>query len=83
MCGNYGCKNCEHHRVWYSNDYWSPDEHECVIPADRMDNPDFDIDDLDLKDIMDRVWSQGEEWDEYDEQICPFYNHFIPSFEDF
>lgn len=76
MCGNYGCKNCKHHKVWYSHDYWSPDEHECII--DEFDEPAFNVSDEEFENIMDRVWTWGEEWNTYDEQICPYYKEYIP-----
>lgn len=83
MCGNYGCKNCTYHKVWYSNDYWSPDEHECIIPDDRLQTPDFDFDEDDVDDIYERCWGKGEEWNISEEQICPYYKEYIPRPEDF
>ena len=81
MCGNYGCKNCKNHKVWYSHDYWSPDEHECIIG--EFDKPAFDVSDKEMEDIFERVWCEGEEWDNVEEQICPFYNEYIPPYENF
>ena len=77
MCGNYGCKNCIYHKVWYSNDYWSPDEHECIIG--EFDKPTFEVSDEELENIMDRVWTYGEEWNTVEEQICPYYKEYIPN----
>lgn len=82
-CGNYGCKNCKYHKVWYSNDYWSPDEHECIIPKDRLENPDFECSDEELDNIFDIVWVYGNEWDNSEKQICPYYTEYIPDIEDF
>ena len=79
MCGNYGCKNCIYHKVWYSNDYWSPDEHECIISDDRLQNPDFEISDDEVEQVFDRVWTNGEEWNNSKEQICPYYIEYIPN----
>ena len=79
MCGNYGCKNCIYHKVWYSNDYWSPDEHECIIPKERLNKPDFKVSDEELDAIFTRVWENGEEWDNSEEQICPYYKEYIPN----
>lgn len=83
MCGNYGCKNCMYHKVWYSHDYWSPDEHECVIPKERLNNPDFEVSDEKMENILDIVWTYGNEWNNSEEQICPYYNEYIPRPEDF
>ena len=79
MCGWYGCKNCIYHKVWYSNDYWSPDEHECEISNERLQNPDFEVSDEKLDNIFTRVWENGEEWDRSEEQICPYYKEYIPN----
>lgn len=79
MCGNYGCKNCICHKVWYSNDYWLPDEHECIIPKTRLNKPDFEISDEELDNIFTRVWENGEEWNTVEEQICPYYKEYIPN----
>lgn len=74
-CGRYGCKNCEYHKVWYSNDYWSPDEHECIVPQNA--EPDFELSDSELDNAIERAWFHGEEWNTYSEQICPFYVEYI------
>ena len=74
MRGN-GCRNCEHHKIWSSNDYWLPEEHECEIPKYRLNEPDFEISDEELEQVFDRVWTQGEEW--WDDQICPYYDPYI------
>ena len=79
MCGNYGCKNCICHKVWYSNDYWSPDEHECIIPKERLNKSDLEVSDEELDAIFTRVWENGEEWDNSEEQICPYYKEYIPN----
>ena len=73
---DYGCKNCAYHRV-YHGDYWTPDEHECDIPKNRLENPDFEITDEQADNIYTRVWENGEEWDRCWEQICPYYKEYI------
>ena len=78
MCGKYGCENCENHKVWYSNDYWSPDEHECVIPDNA--EPDFEVSNEELENIFDRVWTYGDEWNTEEEQICPYYKQHIEKY---
>ena len=78
MSGWYGCKNCICHKVWYSNDYWSPDEHECIIG--EFDKPDFEVSDEELDTIFTRVWENGEEWNKAEEQICPYYKEYTPCF---
>ena len=75
MCGKYGCENCKNHKVWYSNDYWLPDEHECIIPDNA--EPDFEVSNEELEDIFYRVWSHGDEWNTEEEQICPYYKEYI------
>lgn len=75
--GNYGCKNCKNCKVYYSNDYWSPDEYECIVG--EFDTPDFELSDEELEDVFDRVWGDGEEWNTYEEQICPYYKEYIPN----
>lgn len=79
MCGWYGCKNCKFNKIYYSNDYWSPDEYECVISNDRLQNPDFEISDDEVEQVFDRVWTNGEEWNSSEEQICPYYIEYIPN----
>lgn len=79
MCGWYGCKNCKFHKIYYSNDYWSPDEHECIISDNRLQNPDFEISDDEAEQVFDRVWTNGEEWNSSEEQICPYYIEYIPN----
>ena len=79
--GNYGCKNCAYHTIYFSNDYWSPDEHECNVP-DNVE-PDFELSDAELDDVYDRVWGDGEEWNTSEEQICPYYKEYIePPYDD-
>ena len=73
---DYGCKNCKYHKV-YKGDYWTPDEHECIIPNSRLENPDFEITDEQADEIFTRVWENGEEWDRSWEQICPYYKEYI------
>lgn len=75
MCGKYGCENCKNHKVWYSNDYWLPDKHECIIPDNA--EPDFEVSNDELEDIFYRVWSNGDEWNTEEEQICPYYKEYI------
>ena len=71
---DYGCKNCKWHKV-YKGDYWTPDEHECVIPKNMK--PLFPVTEEDEDEIFTRVWENGEEWDRYWEQICPYYKEHI------
>ena len=71
----YGCENCIHHKVWYSNDYWSPDEHDCVVPQGT--EPQFELSDDELDDAFTRVWERGETWKNSEEQICPYYERYL------
>ena len=75
MCGVYGCKNCKNHKVWCSNNYYEDDEHECMIG--EFDEPAFDVSNEEMEDIFERVWCNGEEWDDVKEQICPYYIEYI------
>lgn len=74
-CGTYGCKNCQRHKVYYSYDWYSPDEHECDVPNKAI--PAFELSDEELEQVFDRVWMYGEEWEHSWEQICPYYKEHI------
>lgn len=74
----YGCENCIHHKVWYSNDYWSPDEHECIVTEGT--EPDFELSDDEMDRAFHRAWECGETWNSSDEQICPYYERYIEKY---
>ena len=67
----YGCYNCRWHKIYKSNSYYEPDEHECEIPS--YITPDFELDDEELDRAITRCWSFAEEWNNWEDQICPYY----------
>ena len=60
-----GCRNCEYCKC-YKGNYWTPDDYECVGNIDDAGLTEEEIDTL-----IDRVWTNGEEWNDNDEPICP------------
>ena len=72
-CGDYGCKNCEFHKVYYSNDYFSPDDEECDVPKNTR--PLFELSDEELDEVYTRVWENGEEWNYNDRPLCPYHKY--------
>lgn len=56
-----GCKDCKYCKC-YPGGYWDPDDYECI-----SNNEDI------TEEVFDRVWANGEEWDENEKPICPGY----------
>ena len=78
-CGNFGCKNCEWFRRYPSNNYYEPDDYDCVADSSeyfKEVNKTLTYSDEELEEILDRVYCDGEEWDNADEQICPYYRYY-------
>ena len=67
----HGCSNCQNCRCYPSNSYWDPDEYECV-GFDEMEL-DKDISETEWEEIIDRCWTNDEQWDDEDDPICPAY----------
>lgn len=72
-----GCSNCRYCKC-YPGDRWTPDDYECVgferdtsinLTQDQFDN------------IMDRVWTDGNEWTDNEEPYCPAWEE-APTEED-
>ena len=78
-CGDYGCKNCLwfHHYPSYS--YYEPDEYECKVNDKYLDeiNSKISYTDEELEKIFERVYGDGEEWNYYENPICPYYKKYI------
>ena len=64
----YGCSNCKHCRCYRSNSYWDPDEYECVGFERDLD---IDLSQDQFDEIMERCWTNDEQWGVNDEPICP------------
>lgn len=56
-----GCRDCKYCKC-YPGGYWDPDDYECVSTSDAI-----------TEEVIDKVWVNGEEWDENEEPICPGY----------
>ena len=85
-CGNYGCKNCEYFRHYPSYNYYEPDEYECAVPnlpynEMKKLNDAISYTDEEIEERIDRAYGDGEEWDNSEEQICPYYKEI--KYEDF
>ena len=74
-CKNYGCKNCKWFRYYPSHNYYEPDDYECSIDEDyeKEINAQNTYTQNELDDIFERVFCDGEEWDNLDEPLCPYY----------
>lgn len=71
-----GCENCKWFKTYLSYNYYEPDDYECYVSKDYLETIDIsDYTDEQFDIIMDKVWSDGEMWDEDDKPIwaCPFY----------
>ena len=62
----HGCNDCKYCKC-YSGDRWTPDDYECV-GLDRTD-----VKEEVTQEHFDRVWVDGEEWNDNEEPICPCY----------
>lgn len=73
------CDNCKYHKVYYSHDYWSPDEHECEIDSKHFEevNEKIYYSDEEIEERMEQAWTDGKTWDCDDEPICPYYEEYI------
>ena len=78
-CGNYGCKNCKWFKHFPSYNYYEPDEYECMINKDHFKkvNEEISYNDDELEERFDRAYGNGEEWNNDEEQICPYYVEYI------
>ena len=75
-CGNYGCKNCKWFNHYPSYNYYEPDEYECSIDDGYFKeiNSKISYTNDEIDERITRAYSDGEEWNTYEEQICPYYN---------
>lgn len=62
----HGCNDCKYQKC-YNGDYWTPDDYECV-GLDRTDTT-VEI----SEETFDRVWADGEGWEDNEEPICPLW----------
>ena len=61
-----GCSNCRYFKC-YPGSYYVPDDYECACDDKAFDG--MSQDEIDT--VLDRVWTNGEEWFNCDEPICP------------
>lgn len=66
-----GCKNCQNFHTYTSYNYYEPTDYECMVKDDA--EPLFYTTDDELDNIYTRVWEDGEEWDDDEKPICPYY----------
>ena len=62
----HGCSDCMYFQCYRSYKYYEPDDYECVGNIDAAG-----LTDEEIETVMDRVWTNGEEWKDNEEPICP------------
>ena len=67
----YSCQNCRWMNHFPSYNYYEPDDYECNIPSDLQ--PSFECKDEDER--ISRCWSNGENWSDPYDPICPYYEY--------
>ena len=82
FCGDYGCKNCEWFHCYPSYNYYVPDDYECMINKDHFKkvNEEIFYNDEEIEKRFDRAYCDGEEWNNGEEPICPYYKEIQDEF---
>lgn len=75
-----GCRNCRWCKC-YKGDYWTPDDYECV--GYMRSDKEINLTDDECDTIFDRVFGDGEEWDDDTEPLCPFWETSKAADEDY